>query len=408
VLRSVDGWRWYAFLFGLAVQTSTAATSVLAVGAAVWAVAHFRLCLVSWSAPRLRLILLAVGALAVVVVLGVPVALINGYSPWPMLFKHLPFVFFFLLVALLRTPERRGMLLLGFLLGAVLALLTSLYSAAIDLPLLNGSPGDFNTFRKHAEHNMFVGLGAFSVAVWLLPQRPGRWQILGWLFFWLACFDIFCLVQGRTGQVVFVPLLAWVVIDLVRRRRLTLAAVTVAVAVASITPGILGRQSAVATGIEMAQQNIATYQEGRAKTSVAYRLDFAKTTWRMILERPWLGYGTGGFVPAYADYVSAHDPRQETTHNPHNDYLFYWVESGLAGLLAVIFFYTAIILVAWRIGGLRGIGLGALAMVWSVSGLAYSMLLDHPTRYALFALLAALITGPLPFGERQRPLFGER
>jgi O-antigen ligase len=403
VLKSVDAWGWYAFLVGLAVQTSTAATSVLAVLAVVWMFMHPRDAIAAWSAAEARWPIRALVALILAVLLGVPVALGLGYTPWPMLVKHLPLLFFFGFFALLQSPVRRSMVMAGFIVGALLALATSLASAVHGVPWMNGSPGDFNTFRRHAEHNIFVGLGAFLLVVSLLerPNLDKRWQWAGWLVFWLACFDILYLVQGRTGQIVLIPLWLWIVASQLRRRQPLLAAISVAVVIASIFPGLGGHKSATQSGIEMAGQDIATYQEGRAKTSVAYRLDFVKTTWAMIRERPVLGYGTGGFIPGYRDYVRLHDPEQATTDNPHTDYLFYWAEAGLPGLVAVLALYAGTLALAWRTGGLRGIALAALAVSWAVASLAYSMLLDQPTRYAFLALLAALASGPLPFGERR-------
>ena len=402
MLKSVDAWGWYAFLVGLAVQTSTAATSVLATLAVVWMLAHRQDSLSAWSAADARWPVGTVAALVVAVLVGVPVALWLGYAPWPMLAKHLPLVFFFAFFALLQTPTRRAMVVAGFIAGALLALATSLASAVHGTPWMNGSPGDFNTFRRHAEHNIFVGLGAFLLVIALLerPQLARGWRWAGWVAFWVACFDILYLVQGRTGQIVLIPLWLWIVFSLIRRRQPLLAAISVAVVVASIFPGLGGHKSATQSGIEMAGQDIATYQEGRATTSVAYRLDFVKTTWAMIRERPLLGYGTGGFIPGYRDFVKAHDPEQAATDNPHSDYLFYWAEAGLPGLLAVVGLYAGALFLAWRTGGLRGVALAALAVSWAVAGLAYSMLLDQPTRYAFLALLAALARGPLPFGER--------
>ena len=123
---------------------------------------------------------------------------------------------------------------------------------------------------------------------------------------------------------------------------------------------------------------------------------------KLIQERPILGYGTGGFAPAYADYIKAHSLVQQTTHNPHNDYLFYWAENGLPGFLAVIFLYLAMTYTAWRIGDLHGLWLSALTLAWAVPSLANSVLLDHASSFVFATLLAALIAGPLPLNASVR------
>jgi len=403
LFKNFDGWSWYALALGVALQTSTALTSVLSVGALLWAIRHPCDILTAWRDLKIEPIFRAMLFLLGVILLGVPVALLNGYAPWPMLGKHIPLLFFFIVLGLFLKPERRWAVFIGFGIGALLVLTTSLFSAASGLALFNSTPDDFNTFRNHTEHNIFLGLTVFGLAT-LLLRNGGRSGLdwLGWAMIWLAIFDILHLVHGRTGQILLAPLLAAIVAYAIKRRRFTVAALTCCFGLLSILPSILGHQSAVTSGIKAAEQDISSYQTGHAETSVGYRIDYFDTTVKLIQERPILGYGTGGFAPAYADYIKTHTLVQQTTHNPHNDYLFYWTENGLPGFLAVIFLYLAMTYTAWRIGGLHGLWLSALTLAWAVPSLANSVLLDHASSFVFATLLAALIAGPLPLNASVR------
>ncbi len=401
--KQLDGWSWYTLALGIALQTSTALTSVLTGGAFIWALSHPHNCLATWRDLKAEPVFRAMLFLLVAILIGVPVALRHGYAPWDMLGKHTPFVIFFLVLGLFRQPQRRWAGFAGFGLGALLALSTSLFAAASGVAFLNVAPDDFNTFRNHTEHNIFLGLAAFGLATLLLRNGGRSWTAwLGWLLIWLAIFDILHLVHGRTGQIVLAPLLAIIVVYALKRRSFAIAVITGAVGLLSILPGSPTHPSAVTAGVQATEQDIARYKSGHAATSVGYRIDFFDTTVRLIQERPILGYGTGGFTPAYADFIKTHDPAQQATHNPHNDYLFYWAENGLPGLLAVIFLYLAMVYTAWRAGGIKGLWLIALTLAWAVPSLANSVLLDHASSFVLVTLLAALVAGAPPLNAAER------
>lgn len=394
-LKRLDGWSWFAMALAFALQTSTALTSILTSGVLLWALSHPRACGAAWRSLRTEPVFRAMLFLGIVVLVGIPLALLHGYSPWETTGKHIIFLYYFLALGLFQAPERRWAALVGFGLGALLALSTSLFVAASGVSFLNATAGDFNTFRNHTEHNTFLGLATFALATLLLRRHGRPW--LGWLAIWLAVFDIYHLVRGRTGQIVFTAMLGYVVAEALWRRRRLVAAITVVVGALSVFPPIAGQPSAVEAGIQAIKDDVASYAKGHAETSVGFRMDFLGTTLGMIREHPLIGVGTGGFSPAYADFVQRHHLDQEATHNPHNDYLFFWAENGLAGLLGVVALYLAMGLTAWRARGLQGIWMGMLALTWAVSGLANSVLLDHASGFVFATLLAILTAGPAPF-----------
>ncbi len=83
-------------------------------------------------------------------------------------------------------------------------------------------------------------------------------------------------------------------------------------------------------------------------TSIGVRVVFAQNTWELIQQKPLLGYGTSAFKSVYSAHVAPKykDWRSEPATDPHNQYLFVWLENGLVGLLV----FLAYIVVAIRQG----------------------------------------------------------
>jgi O-antigen ligase len=101
--------------------------------------------------------------------------------------------------------------------------------------------------------------------------------------------------------------------------------------------------------IDRGKTDIVLYQEGNHLTSWGYRIYMWENTLKLIRKKPLIGYGTGSIANDWADIL--HSP--DTVRNPHNQYLFLWVENGILGLfafLAFLFFAArnAIPLGAWQ------------------------------------------------------------
>lgn len=390
--QQIKGWGWYAFGFAFVLPLSTALTSVLSLGALIWAVMHPASCLESWKQARKQPIFLAMLFLSLVVLIGIPIALAHGYNPWPMLGKHSRYAMFFLMLPFFQNPAHRRAFYIGFGLAALLTLLTSLFVSATGIPLLHGAARfDSATFRNHTEHNLFLGLAAFGLASWLLRSatKPAlRW--LGWLLVALGTADILFLVSGRTAQGTFLLLALLLIFTTLRQRART--ALWLFIAIASLAAAVmLNPESAVQRGMHNVSSDIQSYQEGQVETSVGYRVEFWRVTWRMITrEHPLLGQGTGGFSEAYRQEAEAHGSLTSPTANPHNDYLFYWAEHGVGGALAVVFLYLAMLHSARSSPSLESLWTAALAIAYGVGSLANSYLLDHSTSFVFFTLLAAL------------------
>src|SRR5207245_4532658 len=70
--------------------------------------------------------------------------------------------------------------------------------------------------------------------------------------------------------------------------------------------------------------------------SAQVRIPLMETASRIIAEHPLLGVGANNYTVALADHASTHSA--EFLYTVHNQYLLVWAETGLAGLMALLWF----------------------------------------------------------------------
>jgi O-antigen ligase len=72
----------------------------------------------------------------------------------------------------------------------------------------------------------------------------------------------------------------------------------------------------------------------KQNNTVELRLEYWRTTWQMICERPWLGVGPGNFGENYTRLMSA--TADEKIKDPHNFALEMWATCGVFALLTLL------------------------------------------------------------------------
>lgn len=90
----------------------------------------------------------------------------------------------------------------------------------------------------------------------------------------------------------------------------------------------------------MANRGICTVHQVRdfgkngQVTEDGMRLEIYRTTWSMIEHSPLIGHGIGNWLPLYREKAQGMISEKMTT--PHNDYLLYWFELGIGGVLCLL------------------------------------------------------------------------
>jgi O-antigen ligase len=255
-----------------------------------------------------------------------------------------------------------------------------------------GYPGTL--FGNHVVQSMTMAV-AVLMAVVLAAQR-GRSASSRWL---LAAAALVCLANlavvaaGRSGQVAFVvAAVSGAVLMLTGRRRwqAVVALLVLAAGLAAASPMLQHRFALVA------EQARSLDCASPIENSTGLRLLLWRTTAALIRAHPWLGYGVGGFLPAYGGEVRnqvGNQPLQNwcahPAHDPHNQYLRVTVEAGVLGLTA----FLGLLAGAVRQSAAqpyRGCALALLA-AWSVTSLFNSHFQTFGEGHLIALLLGALL-----------------
>lgn len=142
------------------------------------------------------------------------------------------------------------------------------------------------------------------------------------------------------------------------------------------------------------------------------------STLEMIAEKPWLGWGYGGFEYSFQHFRLAQGLSTEgvgIARHPHNEILLWWVEGGVFGLLGMLLLLAAGILLlcrAWRYdravfaSGKRNAG-QAMALCFALVPILLHTQTEYPfylsaIHWVVFLMLLAMLDRMVsPMSERK-------
>ena len=159
-------------------------------------------------------------------------------------------------------------------------------------------------------------------------------------------------------------------------------------------------------GNELTRRLISIHSEAREEINGGVRLSIDRDCLRMLIKKPFLGWGLGAFPIVYPEFRSFY-----TTffvNQAHNDYLQLLVETGLAGFSIAIWFLVLLFRqAATKLTNWTETASGAMtvaALLGCVGILVHSFLdfnLQIPANAALFYVLC-VIAASKPLQESQR------
>lgn len=251
------------------------------------------------------------------------------------LHKYAKLLFMLPAITLLQEDKWRQRGLAAFGLAMLITLAFSLVSTIWPLPFVRGTaagPSDNHfVFRDHIAQNLMMSFFALLMAVrWQFENINNRRAI--WLALaLLSAIDILFFVQGRTGYV-SLAFNAAVFVLFLRDWKLRVASLFVVGLIALIS---VQYSNNLKSRVNLA---VTEYQEQDEKklTSVGQRVEFFKKGVQLIKERPLFGFGTGAYHKEFCRVADTQEWCLAGGFHPHNQFLAFGVQLGIAGLIAYL------------------------------------------------------------------------
>lgn len=156
------------------------------------------------------------------------------------------------------------------------------------------------------------------------------------LSFVLAVLVVTHLSNGRTGYVLLIVSLGVYALKWARgwKQWLTIGVVACVIGLS------LASSARVQQRVEMTVTELEN-SDSMEITSIGGRYNFWKYTLQMTLEKPLQGWGTGSYHSQWCEHVTADGWCGFGRWHPHNQYLFFWMEHGILGLVLFVLFVVS-------------------------------------------------------------------
>lgn len=250
--------------------------------------------------------------------------------------KHAKLILIPLLVVLLRT-RREALIALGCFAAAQNVQLLSSWLLVAGVPVAwatsETSALDHSVFSNYLGQSIMMAV--FAAVCWHLRfELQTRWARLGaGVVIALALGNALFVMQGRTGHAVAIVLLSMAISwELPRRLRYMAVLVPFFVGAVLVSCSSTVRERATLAAAEA----VAYIAHANNVSSSGERLNYWRRSVEGIAERPLTGFGVGSFNQEYNRIDAGRgNPSTFTAKNPHQEFLLWGFEAGIAGIVAL-------------------------------------------------------------------------
>ena len=258
-------------------------------------------------------------------------------TQWKYFYAHTRFLWLAILYFLIGNKARGVSVLKWLIYGQILVTCISwLLWLEVEVPFTRRPLEKGIAFTSTLEQPVMAVL--VLIILWnfrqYLTKQWGEWFVRSAII--SMALNIVFVMSGRTGYLVFLLFLAieiyWALPS--RWRWLTLLSpIIFSMFFYSVSPVFSKRIIEIETNSQAYFQNESLSSEGE-------RLDMWKRTITGILKKPILGYGVGSMPEVYSGEEGL---IKAPLSQPHQQYLFWWAEFGLIGLMIMLGFFFALI-----------------------------------------------------------------
>jgi O-antigen ligase len=251
---------------------------------------------------------------------------------------------------------------------------------------IKGMRNDPTVFKKHITHSVLMAFGVFAFALKAREATRGGTKLLLALVAGLMAFNVLFMVHGRTGQLVLVVLLLYFLVSWIHWRGIVIAAV---VGTAGASMLYLAPSSAFHQRVNATIAEITDWQAGKPVTPANKRLETWSNSLALIQERPLLGFGTGGFVAAYAKQIEG--TQMGPAGHAENQYLHTAAQLGIVGLVALLGLFSFQWYLAGRLTVQTDTNLARGLVLLMAIGFLFNPFLHDHTEALFYAWLSGLL-----------------
>lgn len=318
---------------------------------------------------------------------------------------HIVRVLLLLLMGMLLTREEAGMAIRGLLVGALMAAFIVVAHHIWGLPPWTIWSSLLKSRQNFSSGNMIMMAIASAFFFHFGLRNDQRW-IDRWVA-WVAALTLAVTVAAhsvsRNAQILLPVLFALAILYHYREWRAVWA--SLALVLAMTLGAFVGSPTTQTRFFDLIEDAQRVVTSSDYTSSVGERWRMHEEAARGMLAHPVFGTGVGSWLPHWRivaqQSMGSLTPEQRVRHseinNPHNDYLLAGMETGVPGMLAMVWMLVAFLVVGWRQWSAYG---GVTALL--VTGVAVTALINAPLRDAalgmtLLWLLGASVAG---YGER--------
>jgi len=255
--------------------------------------------------------------------------------------KHSKLLEVLLLITLIRSAQEARVAMLIFLLGQGFFVVTSWAMAAgLSIPWASSDWATVSRFR-YVVYSTYLDqsiIFAASAAIfWHLRTLWPQFRHLAALMAGLALLNTLLLLDGRTGYSVALTMMTlaimWALPKKMRLMAVVLAPVLI-LALATLSSGKVSKRLS-----DMVSESQSYAQQGSAESSSGFRLNAWKRSVQAMSQAPVIGHGVGSWTLTIKRLEGPSAEKVFGTNeasNPHQEYLLWGVELGLAGILLLL------------------------------------------------------------------------
>jgi O-antigen ligase len=291
-------------------------------------------------------------------------------NQWKYFYAHKRFLWVAIIFFQIRTRERGLTVLKWLIFGQIFVLCVSwLLWLGVKVPFTRSEIQTEKGIAFTSTLEQPVMLVLVLVVIWnfrdYFSKQWGIWFVR--LVILAAAINLVFVMTGRSGYIVFLVVVGHQIYKKLpyRLRWVALMSPCILCAIFYVASPVFHKRISeitTNTGIYFKKESPSNH----VTTSEEERLDMWRTTALGIVKRPILGYGVGSMPGLFR---GEYEIIKTTVSQPHQQYLFWWTEFGLVGLMIMLGFFLALIKDSGKLDSEAKFSLQSVLLVLFVMGM---------------------------------------